>query len=100
MMTGYTVCTDREALENLLYAYYHIGEIRNITNHASVDEKDERLMVDIDDVSARMATIREAMDYFLKCYDTVMENMPEEKPQVVRITIAELRNKCKEMKNN
>ena len=29
-----------------------------------------------------------------------MENMPEEKPQVVRITIAELRNKCKEMKNN
>lgn len=97
-LTAYSVCTDRQALEDLLYAYYHIGEVRNITNHASEDDMDNRLLVEASDISARMATIREGIEYFLKCYDKVMENMPEEKPRVLKTSAAEIRAKAKEMK--
>ena len=97
-LTAYSVCTDRQALEDLLYAYYHIGEVRNITNHASEDDMDNRLLVEASDISARMATIREGIEYFLKCYDRVMENMPEEKPRVLKTSAAEICAKAKEMK--
>lgn len=97
-ITAYTGCTDREALENLMYAYYHIGEIRNVTNHAAEDDVDNRLLVEASDISARMAMIRESIEYFLMCYDKVMAAMPEEAPKVIKIPISEIRAKAKEMK--
>lgn len=99
-LTGHSGCSDRQALEDLLYAYYHIGEIRNLTNHAGTDDaEDNRLMVDISDFSTRMSTIREAIEYFLRSYDKVMAGMPEEPVDVIKITVSEVRNKAKELKS-
>ena len=91
-ITALTCCDDREAVGNLLYAYYHIGEIRNRTNHADnrVDDGG-RLIVDRKDVPYLMSWIREGIQYFLNSYDTAMELIRDKNPDVVKVTNDEVR---------
>ena len=98
-ITGYTVCDDREALENLLFAYYHLCEIRNMTNHASTRESDDRLMVEFRDLSVRMMRIREGIDYFMKWYDKVMDLIKDKPLDVVLISSGDIKAKAKQLKD-
>ena len=98
-ITGYTVCDDREALENLLFAYYHLCEIRNMTNHASMRESDDRLIVEFRDLSIRMMRIREGIDYFMQCYDKVIGLIKDKPLNVVLISAGEIKSKAKQLKD-
>ncbi|MBQ3460377.1 MAG: hypothetical protein IJH14_06885 [Solobacterium sp.] len=98
-ITGYTVCDDREALENLLFAYYHLCEIRNMTNHASMRESDDRLIVEFRDLSIRMMRIREGIDYFMQCYDKVIDLIKDKPLNVVLISPGEIKAKAKQLKD-
>ena len=98
-ITGHTLCSDRNALTDLLYAYYHIGEIRNVTNHAG-ESQDTRLIVEVNDFSARMSSIREAIEFFLQSYDKVHAAMPEEKPVIMKITPNEVKNRARDLQKD
>lgn len=91
-ITAFSVCEDKEALQNLLHAYYHIGEIRNITNHAMGEEtEDDRLIVDHKDIPFQMSRIREAIEYFIISYEEVAEKIKDRRINVVRITGEEVK---------
>ena len=99
-MHAYSCCEDKEALSNLLYAYFHVGEVRNRTNHA--DERDVNmgiLMVDEKEVSNRLAWIRDSIEFFLHCYDIVSAEIEGKEPVVVTVTPGEVRSKTKEIIN-
>ena len=98
-ITPVTACDDRELLENLLYAYYHIGDIRNMTNHAEDREEDTRLIVDEKDDSIRLVKITEAIEYFIRCYDAVTENIGDKEFNVVRISSSEVKYAAKQMEH-
>ena len=75
-----------QALEDLLFAYLHIGRVRNDTNHANTGSGDNvSLFPDEKDVSVKLVQIQESIRYFIESYDTVLNQIAGKKPVVVRI---------------
>ena len=97
IITAYTACEDREAVENVLYAYYHVGEIRNHINHADDSILETRLMIDEKDDSIRLIKITEAIEYFIKCFDIAAAMTEDKELNVVTITADEVKAFAKRM---
>lgn len=74
---SHTVCPDIDALLNLLFAYYYLGDVRNITNHAQEDEFGMETVMKDSDSSDRMNTIKQSVDLFITNYDKVLDILPE-----------------------
>lgn len=90
-VTAHTLCDDRKVVEDALFAYYHLGDIRNSTNHA--EEKlgeDTRLIVDEKDDSIRLVRIREAIEYFIRCYEKALAMAGDKENDLVRINAREV----------
>ena len=96
-ITGYTVCDDRQALEDLLFSYLHIGRVRNETNHAN-----DTVSASDDDkgISSRLTEITESIQYFIESYDKVYENVKDRKPAVVRISSNEVKQAARRMQES
>ena len=74
IIKAYTVCQDKDALSSLLYEYYRLGFVRNLTNHASSDDVNRYATEAGDsDVSERMSRIRQSVEGFIYQYDRVTE---------------------------
>ena len=81
-----------QALEDLLFAYLHIGRVRNDTNHANTGSGDNgSLFPDEKDVSVKLVQIQESIRYFIESYDTVLNQIAGKKPVVVRINADEVK---------
>ena len=97
-ITAYTACDDMDLLENVLYSYYHIGDIRNLTNHAESREgEDTRLIVDEKDDSIRLLKISEAIEFFIRCFDAATANIGDKELDVVRINSGEVKGFAKRL---
>ena len=81
-----TVCPDKDAVRDLLFAYYYVGEIRNQTNHATETFDGFQSMMADSDSSERMEAIRQSIDYFLHCYYRVAQLSAGKAFNVVEIT--------------
>ena len=91
-ITGYTACDDRQALEDLLFAYYHVGRIRNETNHAAENvEEADTLFPDEKDVSLKLIHIQESIMYFIQAFDKVTELVRDKDVSPVRITVKDVK---------
>ena len=66
-----TICPDRKALTDLLFSYYYLSYVRNITNHAAGSVDNFYDIMDDSACSERIGMLRQAIDYFLFCYDKV-----------------------------
>ena len=98
-ITGYTACDSMETLQNLLFAYYHIGVVRNKINHAEADAMtDTRLIVSESDESAALVWMKESIDYFISSYEKAVSEVKDKNPQVVLITGDEVRKAAERMK--
>lgn len=99
IIKAYTRCEDKDALRDLLYAYYHIGEVRNKTNHAEEGVmEDTRLIYDPNDVSYRMSLIVEGIEYFIRCFDKVNAMVEVEEGEITIINTADVRYKANALK--
>ena len=99
-VTGLTACDSMETLQNLLYAYYHIGDVRNKINHAEVDAVNlGRLSVSESDESAALSWVRDGIDFFIESYDKAMAEVQDKKPHVVSISGEDVRKAAEHMKN-
>lgn len=91
-LNAYTACDDRGLVTKLLYAYYHVGDIRNYINHA--DERfgsETSLMPDDKDESRRSVLIVEAIEFFIYSYEAVLANIGDKELDVVRIESGEVK---------
>ena len=96
-----TLCPDRDALRELLFAYYYLGDVRNTTNHAIDEFSGFVSIMDDSDVSERMNLITQAVDYFLHCYEKVVRLISEadtEDAQIIRIETSELADYAKTLR--
>ena len=89
---GHTVCDNPETVQNVLYAYYHLGEVRNKISHADVEAMaDQRLIVAESDVSYYMLHMRESIEYFILSYEKAMAEVQGKNPNIVPITAEAVR---------
>jgi len=89
---GRTVCDSLETVQNVLYAYYHLGQVRNKISHADEDAMAERrLIVSESDISSAMMAMRESIEYFILSYEKAIEEAAGKDPNVVFISANEVR---------
>ena len=92
LITGLSACDSMETLQNLLYAYYHISDIRNKISHADASAMiEKRLMVSDSDESSALLWMKDGIDYFIDSYEKAMTQVQNKKPKVVRISGDEVR---------
>ncbi len=97
-ITAYSVCDDRQALEDLLFAYLHIGRVRNETNHANDGhDSDGTLFPSDKEVSSKLIEIQESIRYFIQSYDIVNELIEGKETNVVLITSNEVKTVAKRL---
>lgn len=85
-----SVCPDRDAVKDLLFAYYYVGDVRNQTNHAVETYDGFYNIMDDSDSGERMELIRQSIDYFLHCYDRVARLSEGRTANVIEITSEEI----------
>ena len=91
-ISGHTACSSEETVQNVLYAYYHLGFVRNKISHAESDAMAEyRLIVSESDVSSAMVLMRESIEYFIMSYEKAMEEVQGKKPKIVPISPDDVR---------
>lgn len=93
LITAHTLCPDLEMLRDLLFSYYYIGDVRNATNHAEDEFSGFLSIMEESDISERMNLIKHSVDYFLYCYEKVVELMGDNKEktkEIINIETAEL----------
>ena len=90
LIRAQTVCPDRAALKDLLFAYYHLGDVRNQTNHATEEFSGFYTVTPESDPGERRKLITQAIDYFLHCYDTVCGLISGKNAHVVKLETAVL----------
>lgn len=95
---AYTLCPDRSAVKNLLFAYYYVGDVRNATNHAQdyVDCFSE--IKEDSDSSERMELIRQSIEYFLFCYQKVARLTDGKASNVVQVSADDIHKYANELR--
>ena len=88
-----------ETLQNILFAYYHIGYVRNKISHAETGVITEsRLMTSADDESSALVWMKDGIDYFIDCYEKALAEVQNKHPKVVLITGDEVRKAADRLK--
>ena len=91
-IAGHTACSSIESVQKVLYAYYHLGEVRNKISHAdSRAMAESRLIVYENDISSAMLVMRETIEYFINSYEASLEEVKGKAPNIVIITPEEVR---------
>ena len=101
-ITAFTACEDRQAVEDLLYAYYYIGSIRNFINHAEDSDgfTEDKLITEEKDEMTRLVKIREVIQYFINCFEKVTSIIGDRELDVVRINSFEVRTAAKKLETS
>ena len=96
---GHTACDSIETVQNVLYAYFHLGEVRNKISHADSSAMAERrLNVSENEISFAMVMMRESIEYFIKSYEAAMEEVRDKNPNIVIISADDVRNAADRMR--
>ena len=99
LVTGFTACDNRETLQNLLFAYYHIGDVRNAISHADAGSiSNGRLIVSESDESAALLRTKDSVEYFINNYEKAMAEVQGKNPNVVLISADDVRKVAGYMK--
>ena len=98
-ISGHTVCSSTDTVQNVLYAYFHLGVVRNKISHSeSAAMADRRLIVSENDTSYAMNIMKESIDYFIMCYEKALEETRGKKAKIVLISPDDVRNTAERMK--
>lgn len=91
-ITGFTACDNLETLQDVLYAYYHVGFVRNKISHAdakAMEMKNEETSGS-DEISA-LAWMRNSIDLFIESYEKAAAEVQGKDPSVIIISADDVR---------
>ena len=99
-INGHTACSNIATVQNVLYAYYLIGEVRNKISHADSKAMAElRLEIADSNTSFAMVLMQQSIEYFIMSYEAAMEEVRDKNPKIVTITPDNVRNAANRMRN-
>ena len=99
LITGYTECSNLQTLNNLLYAYYRIGVVRNKINHAEAEAMaEQRLSVSESDDSSALLWLKDSVNFFIKSYEAAAKELEGKTPHVVLISADDVKKAADRIK--
>ena len=91
-ITGHTICGNIDTVQNVLYAYFHLGNVRNKISHSDSDAMTERrLIVSENDVSFAMLLMKQSIEYFIMSYEKDIEETKGKDPKIIFISSDDIR---------
>ena len=99
-IVAHSICPDKDAIRNLLFAYYYVSIVRNNTNHATEEFDGFSTIMRDSDTGERMNNIIQSIDYFIHSYDVVADLVKEsgEVADVDKITVDQVIEYSKTLK--
>ena len=98
-ISGHTVCDSIETVQNVLYAYYNLGTVRNKISHSDSEAMAERrLIVSENEASFAMVMMRQSIEYFIQSYEKALEEVRNKSPKIVAISPDDVRNTADRMR--
>ena len=98
-INGCTACDNIDTVKNVLYAYFHLGHVRNKISHADSNAMaDQRLIVSESDSSYAMHLMRESIEYFIMWYEKALEEVKNKNPKIIVISSDDVRNAAERMR--
>ena len=100
-ITGFTACENLDTLQDVLFAYYHVGFVRNKISHADSNtmERKNQQASGSDDISA-LVWMKDSIDIFIENYEKAMAEVHGKNPNVIIITGEEVREVADSMRND
>jgi len=96
---GHTACDSLDTVQNVLYAYFHLGEVRNKISHADSEAMaDRRLIVSENETNQALTWMKESIEFFILSYEKALEEVRDKKPKIVAISPNDVRNAADRMK--
>ena len=100
-ISGHTVCDRIDTVQNVLYAYFHLGEVRNKISHADSTAMAEwRPNVSDSDLSYAMVMMRESIEFFISSYEKALAEVQGKNPTILAISPDDVRNAANRMKHD
>lgn len=97
---GHTACDSLDTVQNVLYAYFHLGEVRNKISHADINAMAERrLIVAESDDSYAMVWMKESIEYFIMSFEKALNEVRDKHPNIVAISPDDVRNIAEHMRH-
>ncbi|MDO5702775.1 MAG: hypothetical protein Q4G47_05425 [Lachnospiraceae bacterium] len=93
IITGHTACPDIKLLGDMLYSYYHVGDVRNKISHADdvAMGGEKKLMPSESDVAPSFKWLTESIEYFISSYEKALSSIEGKTPAVIKIKPSEVR---------
>ena len=99
ILSHFPVCSNIETVQNVLYAYFNLGSVRNKISHSDSDAMAERrLIVSESDISFAMLLMKQSVEYFIMCYEKAIEETQGKKLKIVKITSDDVHNTAESIK--
>ena len=96
---GCTACTSIDTVQDVLYAYYHLGAVRNKISHADEDAMTEqRLMVSESDISSPMIIMCESIEFFISSYEKALAETQGKAAKILHISPDQVRSVSERIK--
>jgi len=98
-INGHTACDSIETVQNVLYAYFNLGSVRNQISHADNEAMAERrLVVSESDTSYAMLMMKQTIEFFIMSFEKAVEEVRNKNPKIVEISSDDVRNVADRMK--
>ena len=99
-INGYTACDSIETVQNVLYAYFQLGQVRNKLSHSDFSSlAKNNAIVSQDHTSYGMRMMMESIDFFIMSYEKALEEVRGKKPKIIRVRIDDVREAAESMSN-
>lgn len=86
-------------MQNVLYAYFNLGSVRNQISHADNEAMAERrLVVSESDTSYAMLMMKQTIEFFIMSFEKAVEEVRNKNPKIVEISSDDVRNVADRMK--
>ena len=96
---GHTACDSIDTVQNVLYAYFNLGMVRNKISHADADAMtDRRLIVSESDSSYALTILKNTIEFFITSYEKALEEVRDKNPKIVYISSDDVRNAADRMR--
>lgn len=85
-ITGFTECDSLETLQDVLFAYYHVGYVRNKISHAEDGAMDRKNRESEGDEISALVWMTDSIDLFIESYEKAMKEVQDKNPNIIIIT--------------
>ena len=91
VIAGFTACDSLDTLQDVLFAYYHVGYVRNKISHADEGAMERMNREPGGDEASALTWMTDSIDLFINSYEKALAEVQSKDPKIIFITGKDVR---------